>query len=386
MRIVYIIDSLASKGGAERIITEKMNYLATVFNDDIYVITYFQFPEKMHNTYDLSNQVKQINLCVHSFNQYKYKYPKRLWIKWGYFHKLRHKLEETVNSINPDVIIGVGYIFADMVCSINCKAAKVIESHEARPFTMSTSIYKEMPLFSYYFSKLYRGTYLRTIERKADVVVTLTKEDALEWKKAKRVEIIPNFSTLSISQLSSCEKKRVIAVGRLEWQKGYDRLIDIWAIVSKKHPEWQLDIFGEGTLKTELLHDIEKKGLKNLTIHPFSNNISKEYADSSICVLTSRFEGFSLVLLEAMRHGVPCVTFDCPYGPKALVDHEKSGFVVENGNINHFVDRLCYLMEHPDKRKQFANAAIQKAETYNVETIMKQWKKLFESLTEKKQS
>ena len=386
MRIVYIIDSLASKGGAERIITEKMNYLATVFNDDVYVITYFQYPEKMHNTYNLSNQVKQINLSIHSFNQYKYKYPKRLWIKLRYFRQLRYKLEDTVNDINPDIIIGVGYVFADMVCSIRCKAAKVIESHEARPFTMSASVYKEMPLLSFYFSKLYRGTYLRIIEKKADAVVALTKEDALEWKKAKRVEIIPNFSTMPISKLSTGDSKRVIAVGRLEWQKGYDRLIDVWTLVSQKHPDWQLDIFGEGTLKTELLKDIEKKGIKNLTIHPFTNNISEEYAASSICVLTSRFEGFSLVLLEAMRHGVPCVAFACPYGPKDIIDNEKCGFIVDNGNVNQFADRLCYLMEHPDIRKQFADAAIEKAQIYDVDAIMNQWEKLFESLTEKKQS
>jgi glycosyltransferase involved in cell wall biosynthesis len=96
--------------------------------------------------------------------------------------------------------------------------------------------------------------------------------------------------------------------------------------------------------------------------------------------LTSRYEGFSLVLLEAMRHGVPCITFDCPYGPKDLVDHNKCGFVIDNGNINKFAERLCYLMDHPEIRKQLSKAAIEKAQLYQVDNIMNQWKQLFESL------
>ena len=137
MKIVYIIDTLAAGGGAERIISEKMNYLATFYNDDILVITYFQFPETMSNTYPLSCKIKQINLSIPSHLQYKYSYPKRFWMKWYFYHRLRIELQQTVNSINPDILIGVGYTLADVVCSIKCKAAKIIESHEARIFTKS---------------------------------------------------------------------------------------------------------------------------------------------------------------------------------------------------------------------------------------------------------
>lgn len=383
MRIVYIINSLSYKGGAERIISEKMNYMATHWGYDVSIITCYQFPETMPNSYYLSDKVRQINLCITSHLRYKYSYPKRLWGEWKYARLLRSKLEETVNSINPDIIIGLGYTMADVVCQLKCKAVKIIESHEARIYTKRFYLYEKNSIFQKFYYKLSRRKYLNTIDKKADVVVTLTKGDALNWKKAKRVETIPNFSTMPISKLSDCESKRVIAVGRLEWQKGYDRLIDIWTIVTKKHPDWQLDIFGEGDLELELKKDIKEAKLSNISIHPYTNNISKEYATSSICVLTSRYEGFSLVLLEALRHGVPCVTFDCPYGPKDLVDHEKCGYVIDNGNIGLFAERLCYLINNHEIRKKFSEAAVNKAYSYQVDTIMNQWKLLFESLIPK---
>lgn len=384
MRIVYIIDSLASKGGAERIITEKMNYLATIYNYDVSVITYYQFIETMPNTYPLSSKVKQINLCIPSFQQYRYRYPKRLWIKWGFYRRLRIELQQTVNSINPDILIGVGYTLADVVCSLKCQAAKIIESHEARIYTKSPLLHKRTALISTIYSKLCRKIYLNIVEKKADAIVTLTKHDAQEWKKAKRVEIIPNFSIMPISNLSNCESKRVIAAGRLEWQKGYDRLIHIWEIVTHKHPDWQLDIFGEGTLEAELKNSIQKAGLSNVTIHSFTQNISQEYASSSICVLTSRFEGFSLVLLEAMRHGLPCITFNCPYGPKDLIDDKKSGYIIENDNIDLFAEKINYLIENIDVRKKFSEEAIMKSNNYNVDSIMNSWRELFCTLISQK--
>ena len=384
MRIVYILDSLSYKGGAERVISEKMSYMVTHYGYDVSVITCYQFPENMPNCYYLSDNIRQINLRIPSYLQYNYRYPKRLWINRKYTRQLRHDLEQTVSTINPDIIIGVGYTLADVVCQIKSEAAKIIEAHEARQFTKTYNNYKDFPYLAKLYFKFFRKKYLQIIENKADAIVTLTKDDAKNWRRAKRVEIIPNFSTMPISKLSDCEIKRVIAVGRLEWQKGYDRLIAIWTIVTRKHPDWQLDIYGEGGLETELKETIQTTKLSNISIHPYTDNISIEYATSSICVLTSRYEGFSLVLLEAMRHGVPCITFDCPYGPKDLVDHNKCGYVIENGNIGLFTEKMCYLMDHPEIRKQFSIAAVNKAQSYHVDSIMNQCKQLFESLTTKK--
>lgn len=381
MRIVYIIDTLSTKGGAERIISEKMNYMATRYGYDVSIITCYQFPDSMQNCYYLSDKVKQINLCIPLHEQYRHPYPQRLLDRWGYIRQLRKKLHETVNSIKPDIIIGVGYVLADEVCRIKYHATKIIEAHEARIFTKTFYLHQDFsPLTNLYF-KLSRERYLRTIEKKADIIVTLTKEDATNWRKAKRVEIISNFSNMSVSKLNNGDAKRVIAVGRLEWQKGYDRLVNIWKLVAPKHPDWQLDIYGEGTQLFDLTNAIKESNISNISIHPFTNNISQEYATSSICVLTSRYEGFSLVLLEALRHGVPCITFDCPYGPKELVVNNQCGYVIENGDIDKFAEKLSSLMNHTETRKQFGKAAITKAQSYQIDTIMNQWKHLFESRT-----
>ena len=378
MRIVYVLDSLAHKGGAERIITEKVNYLASLDNYTIYIITCYQFPQTMTNVYQLSSKVMQINLCIPSHIQYKY--PKKLWLRWKYNRMLRNELQKTINAIKPDILIGVGHILADAVCSINSKAAKIIESHQARSFTM-TPLQDNVSILSRINLFIYRKAYLSTIEKKADVVVALTKEDAAEWRNAKCVKIIPDFSIMPISRMSNYETKKVITVGRLEWQKGYDRLINIWKIVTRSYPDWKLEIYGEGAMEFKLRNSIDAAGLNNILIHPFTSNISEAYADSSIFVLTSHFEGFSLVLLEALCHGLPCISFNCPYGPSDIIDNEICGYIIENGNIEKFAQALCELMGNSKIRKSFSEAAIKKGLLYNVDNIMQQWILLFESLT-----
>ena len=222
--------------------------------------------------------------------------------------------------------------------------------------------------------------YFRTIEKKADVIVTLTEGDKLLWNKAKRIEVIPNFSNIQVAQISSCHSKRVIAVGRLSWEKGYDRLIDIWELVSRKNPDWQLDIFGEGELEKNLNYKIAKKHINNITIHPTTKDISYEFSKSSICVMTSYYEGFALVLLEALKHGVPCIAYDCPFGPASIIEDNRCGYLIDNGNINVFAKKLCTLMNDEDARKKFSKESIKRSKDFAIDTIMGKWVSLFESM------
>lgn len=379
MKIVYVIDSLASRGGAERILSDKMSYMAEHFGYEVYVVTCYQNTQTDPNIYPLSDKVKQINLSIHYYAQYHYRYPMRLWVKYSIYRRLKRGLIATVQKINPDVLIGLGYFNADLVCGIKCNAVKMVESHEARIFTMSDKgLHRSY--FSRKFMKYYRNRYFRHVEKKADVVVTLTNGDAKEWTKAKRVEVIPNFTVMPVVRMSSCESKRVIAVGRLEWQKGFDRLIDAWAIVNRKHPDWQLDIFGSGSLEASLKQQIASLGLSHVSIHSFTSNISMEYSDSSIFALSSRFEGFGLVLLEAMQNGLPCVTFDCPFGPSDVVADNVNGYVVKDGDVPAFAEGLCRLMEDDSLRSSFSHASVERAKIFDKDVVMARWKALVEEL------
>ena len=379
MRVVYVIDSLASKGGAERILSEKMNYLAAHFGYEVYVITCYQNVAHDKNAYPLSENVTQINLNIPYYSQYHTRYPMRLWVKHQIYRRLQRELTDAVKRIDPDVLVGLGYFNADLVTSIRCRARKVVESHEARIFTMSDHGLSRS-LLSRLFMRYYKRRYFHRVEQQADVVVTLTSGDAQEWQRARRVEVIPNFTMMEVPQPSTCESKQVIAVGRLEWQKGFDRLVEVWQKVEAAHPDWQLSIYGSGTLKNALLHQIQQLALHQVAIHDFTPSIAEAYSKSSIFVLSSRFEGFGLVLIEAMKAGLPCVTFDCPFGPSDVVVDGECGFVVVDGDIQQMADKLCLLMDDAALRQQFSQGALARTKEFDVDVVMQRWKTLFEGL------
>lgn len=379
LKVAYFLESLVSFGGVERVLTDKANYMAIYFGFDVYMITCAQDP-KQENAFLLHDSVEQINLNVHYYEQYHYGYPKRLLVRRKIEKQIRQKLSEAIQEIDPDVLIGVAHFKADLISKLPCRAKKIIESHEARPFTLS-GMSQHRNFLSSAYMKLYRQFYFWTIERHADVVVSLTTGDANEWRKARRVEVIPNFSLMPIEEYSNCDAKRVIAAGRLSWEKGYDRLLAVWEKVSCYFPDWELVVFGNGNLQESLENVIKSKNIQNITILPPVKTISHDYANSSICVLTSYYEGFALVLLEALRHGVPCIAFDCKFGPRSIIEDGNCGYLVENGDIEQFADKLCSLMENDNRRMQFSLMAVEHARSFDVYGTMIKWKTLFEELT-----
>ena len=378
MKIAYIYSTMARAGGTEKMITEKANYLSERYGYDVTIISCFQYANE-ENFFQTSNKIKQINLEIPFFSQYKYKYPKRLWVKWKMNRLLKKGINDAVKKVDPDIVIGVARFNANYVSTIKCRAKKIIECHETRCNTIyDPGLNRSFPARVLF--RIYEFCYFKTIERNADLVITLTEEDKVLWKRAKQTEVIPNFSTSPIIQYSDCTSKRVIAVGRLAWEKGFGRLIEAWSIVSSKHTDWHLDIFGDGRMYNTLKVLTKMYKTRNIVFHNVTSNISQEYANSSICAVPSYFEGFSLVLLEAMKHGVPCVAFDCPFGPRSIINDANNGFLVYDGDIRLFADRLCRLIEDENLRKQFSKAAIEKANTFAVDVIMNKNKTLYEQL------
>ena len=379
MKIVYVAETMVSTGGTEKMLSEKANYLADHYGYEVTVISCTQTSDQP-NTFPLSGKVKQLNLAIPFYRQYHYGYPRRLLVKWQADRELKEQLTKAICQIDPDILIGVARFAADVVSIIPCRAKKVIETHEARYYLLADVEGNRSFLSRQYMNLFKRKRYFRKIEKHADLVVTLTEGDKKLWHKAHRVEVIPNCSSMRVSGYGSYRHKRVIAVGRLSAEKGYDRLLKIWEMVAPQHPEWTLDIFGEGKLHDALNDMIRERRLQNVCIHPPTTHISEEYAKSSICVLTSHFEGFSLVLLEACMHGLPSVAFNCPFGPASIIKDGICGYLISDDDMACYAKKLSLLMDDEASWNAFSTAALQRAHDFSTETVMKRWKQLLESL------
>ena len=199
MKIVYILDSLARVGGIERILTDKMNYLADVYGYDVYLITAAQGTH--HYSFPLSPKIKHLDIDVRFHLQYQYSYPKRIWIKWHMNRKFKKNLEIVIDNIHPDIIIGTTYYKADVICQLKCNAKKIIESHNAKSYTGINDNIKRNPIIDFFYRIAYRK-YIKTIEKKSDVFITLTQGDKDEWGIVNKTYVIPNIIT-EISPLIS---------------------------------------------------------------------------------------------------------------------------------------------------------------------------------------
>lgn len=383
MKIIYIYDNIAQIGGVERIFVDKMNYLADKLHHEVYLITSSQGNHPI--SFPLSPHVRHIDLGIRYHMQYQYRLLKRLWLKFKLNRLCKRQLKKEIDKIDPDIIVCTTTDLSTEVCKLRCRAKKVFESHSAKDYTRLTQDFKKVKpgLLKDLRNKYNTHKRFRLIERCSDVVVTLTQEDAKSWKNASNVHVIPNMTQIIMPQSSTCEKPRVIAVGRLTYQKGFDRLINAWGIVYKQYPDWRLDIFGEGFYNDTLYRQIKEMSLEGIvTIHPFTSNILQEYSNSSIFALSSNYEGFGLVLIEAMGCGLPCVSFDCPNGPSEIIKHKEDGFLIKNGDIQGFAEALCHLIANEKKRKEFGKRARQNVMRYAPENVMPQWELLFNQLTQ----
>ena len=170
-------------------------------------------------------------------------------------------------------------------------------------------------------------------------------------------------------------------VGRYNDAKGYNYLTEAWAIVHQKHPDWKLNIYGSGELHDEVERWIRDKHLENsMIMHEPTNQIMEKYLESSICVLSSIYEGFPLVIMEAMSCGVPCVSFDTPFGPRNIIKNGEDGILVDYLNSQALAENICKVIEDEQLRKRLGKKAKQNIQRFSQDAIMKQWTDLFDLL------
>ena len=373
MKLLYILGNVINKAGVERIMTKKINYLAEA-GHDISLLTTDQNNQPL--SFPISKNVHYLSVSAPIPSRTDYSFFK--WL--SSFYNARSVFSKVINSVvieeMPDIIICTTYSFdiLDLLTRI-CHKKRInliIESH-----IQLTNVFMQ-PRLAYnsilsFYGKIHDNYILHHI-RRASMLVCLTNEDMKSWKKLHidNVYVIPNMITIQPPVTIDYSIKRVIAVGRYSDQKGFDMLIKAWGKLSPKYHDWHLYIFGnedrvpyEEMAKTEKCQD---------TCHcmPVTEDIATEYGKSSIFVMSSRYEGMPLALIEAMSSGLACVSFNCPNGPSDIINDGTDGFLAKNGDINDLTTKIEYLICNESLRSQIGIRAKQNIERYSPDAIMQQ--------------
>jgi glycosyltransferase involved in cell wall biosynthesis len=224
-----------------------------------------------------------------------------------------------------------------------------------------------------------------------DALVVLTEQDREAYRQlldgGVPVHRIPNTVRLLPGAQADLSAKTVYAAGRFRYQKGFELLIPAWAETAKAHPGWRLRLRGRGHLKSRLRGLVEEHGLEDsVTIEGPAENIGSDMAEASVFVLSSRFEGFPLILLEAMSKGMGIVSFDCPTGPADIVDDHRNGLLVPAEDVAGLARAIHEIVEDEELRHRLAAAAVETAQEYTIEAVGPLWEELFSELSREPRS
>lgn len=373
MKIVYCLHSTFNSGGMERIVLGKANWLAEHGYEVIIVTT----EQKGRNAFfSVHSSIKHFDLSINYSDYNGASFIRKFFAFYSQRKLHKRKLTTFLNDVHADIVISTFGNEVGLLPSINDGSKKIAEIHFSRFFRIQEGrkgLFRLVDYFRSFCDKRNASKYSR--------LVLLTNEDAKHWSKLNNIVVIPNFTSIT-NEISSHNCKRAISVGRLTYQKGYDILIPIWAKVIQRHPDWHLDIFGSGEDEWKLHNLIKQYSISRyVTIHSPSPMIVREYLNSSIYLLSSRYEGFSLVLCEAMNYGLSSVAMACKCGPKDLIVDGESGFLVNESDIDTFVARTCQLIENKSLRERMGKTAHQRISQYFVpEVVMQQWTQLFDEL------
>ena len=372
MKVLFVFRSLAVWGGIERILVDKMNWLALKGGNEVYMLTTDQGDHPI--PYQVCNKVHIEDLGINFHRKYQFGYLKRIVISYQMRHKYKKSLSDRINRIQPDVIVCTTADHIDIIVDVKGGIPLVVESHSICSRTIEKG--KNAVLRQYR-----RFKFLKSLS-KTDCVVALTEGDAEEWRHFHHhVIVIPNMLHPCKVEPSSLTAKRVIWVGRFDYQKRAEVAIGIWKHVVNRYPDWSLDIYGEGEYESEVT--LMASSTRNVFVHKPTSQIFDCYSNSSILISTSLFEPFGLVIAEAMSCGLPVVAFDCPYGPAAIINEGVNGFLIPSDNMHFFADKLSLLIEDASLRKHMGQAALDSSDRFNTDLVMPQWLALFDELSKK---
>lgn len=379
MKLLYCIPSLENCGGTERVLTTRLNYLASHSSNEIYIVlTEHQSREPY---FRLDPKITVINLNVdfesdRSFISKILNYKKRLRV-------YKNKLNSILEQVRPDILTSLLSHEMDIISHLAFNGVKIGENHFNRDFRYSFVKNNTKNPIRRCIAR-FRNYQLGKSVSNLDALVSLTKEDAMSWNNQVNSVVIPNPLSFSSATKSSYESNKIIAVGRFTPQKGFDLLLKAWKIIYKKFPDWELAIYGSGPEEINLHDYIVSQDLKRVVIHPFTKDIVEKYIESDFLVVSSRFEGFGLVIIEAMECGLPVISFDCKSGPKDIITNEVDGYLVKAGDIELLAKAISNMISNPNQIKSMGENAIIKAQQYRLDNIMGQWINLYDQLVQKR--
>lgn len=373
MKIVYCVHSVYNPGGMERVLLNKVTYLSQHTDWEILIVTTDQKGRPAF--YPFPDTVRMIDLDIN----YSDDNNGPVWTKvLGYLKRKRaHKkrLTRLLYQEKPDFVVSLYPSESSFIPDIKDGSKKILELHYCKFFRLQYGRQGILGLID-----KWRTRTDERLVRRFDRFVVLTQEDRQYWGDLPNIQVIPNAAMRLKNVYADPSVKRVLAVGRLDYQKGFDKLIQAWKLVKEDSElsDWKLDIFGQGEWKEKLLNEIKEFELEDsLEIHAPTTDIGQEYVSSSILVMSSNYEGFPMVMIEAMACGVPVVSFAFKCGPKDIIRHQENGLIVSEGDIVALAKALSFMMKDNALRAHCAQNAREFIAEYSEEVIMKKWMDLF---------
>lgn len=360
MRIVYCIDSLKSSGGTERVLTTKANWLAQQPGCSVWIVT---LQEKEKPFFALNGKVKRMMLRTegHGLKEYK------------------RQLAQTLEDIKPDVCLAVSGMSVDALPQMKDGSKKIMEFHFTKNYLVN--FVNGMRHDKLHYLRLLKMHYLQWClarkARKFDLLVGLTKRDVGLWGNPGNMTYVYNPLSFRSDKKSTCENKRIIAVGSWTPAKGMDQLLYAFGKIAHQYPDWQVDLYGSGQDENFLKEIIREQRMEHqVTLHYSVPNINEKLTESSIYAFPSRSDGFGLVITEAMECGLPTVAMDCECGPREIVT-PNTGIVVPDKDVDAFSRALERLMNDTALRKSMGSAATVEVRRFYADEIMPRWIDLF---------
>lgn len=379
MKLLYMTPGIYNSGGTERVLSMKVNYLIEKYGFKIVIVTTDQ--KDRGRFFNFNAQITHYDLNINYCDDISLPLIKLSFIRRKKNREYKVKLLDIIEKEKPDICISMFGKEFDFLPQLNLPCKIVAELHFSQKFRENSylSVHKG---FLWKIIARYRTRQMIKTSQSFDRVVVLTKEDLKSWcQTSDNVVQIYNPLPYESDLQSNLDAKTFISVGRLSPQKNYESLIVAWAKVQQKHPDWEINVWGDGELHS-FLEEMIKKYHVEKTFHLCgkTRNVDKEYLNSSAFIMSSRYEGFPMVLLEASSFGLPLISYDCYCGPKDIIDDGKNGYLVPFGDENKLADSMCKLIEEKSLRRRMGTMSKEKSLQFSQEKILPLWPRFFENL------